>query len=152
MPLRIVFSFWFNFILVSFISLAKAVDSKSSLYAVPRETYCAQLTISIGSECVGADELCLPRVNGYECECLCKSLGTFWKPWLGPGQALGSTSAVAVAALHIPHSLWKRCSLCLGLVAHRPGRGGAVCVWELPLEESRASSLFDRATRGLFQR
>lgn len=152
-PNGIFFSFWFQLILVSFFFLAIEVHFKSSLHAVPPQTYRAQLPFSVDSECVGAGELCLPRVNGCEYECLCKSLGTFWKPWLGPGQALGSTSAAAAAAaLHIPHSLWRRCSLCLGLVAHRPAPGGAACVRELPLEGSRASSLFGRATGGLFQR
>lgn len=61
----------------------------------PKEPLYTGPTLSTGTECVGAGALCLPRASGCGCGCPCKSLGTFWRPWQGPGQAPGTVNAAA---------------------------------------------------------
>lgn len=106
--------------------------------------------LSTGTECAGADGLCLPHASGCGCGCPCKSLGTFWMPWPGRVQALGTVNAAA--GQHIPHSLWRRCSLCRGPGRRRSCPGAAAGARGQQLEGSRVSSWSGKATRGSSQK
>lgn len=106
--------------------------------------------LSTGTECAGAGGLCLPHVSGCGYGCPCKSLGTFWMPWPEQARALGTVNAAA--GRRIPHSLWRRCSLCLGPGKHRSCPGAAAGARGQQLVGSKVSSWSGKATGGLSQR